>query len=185
MGKTITDTVAKTTVGEEFVKKYIMIIRESAGAERHLLIIPKPGMSMSEISKYTTATAPKGGYMEIDMFSKKFVALHVKKRFVDMIRGYDDYRRIYFHLSVWFTRESLRAWFPQIVAEVRKVLEKKRQATLESNVNRVKKADAKEIASVTKNKSVKSCVTEQRSLERDSSKIEEVINAPKHAPESV
>lgn len=177
--------MGKTTIGEEFVKKYIMIIRESAGAERHLLIIPRPGLSMSEISKYTTATAPKGGYMEIEMFSNKYVALHVKKRFVDMIRGYDDHRRIYFNLSIWFTKESLRAWFPQIVAEVKKVLEKKRQATIENNVNRVKKADAKEIASITKNKSVKSCVTEQRSLERDGSTDEEVLNAPKQSPESV
>ena len=177
--------MSKTTIGEEFVKKYIMIIRESTGAERHLLIIPKPGLAMSEISKHTTATAPKGGYMEIEIFSNKYIALHVKKRFVDMIRGYDDHRRIYFNLSIWFTRESLRAWFPQIVAEVRKVLEKKRQATIENNVNRVKKADAKEIASITKNRSVKSCVTEQRSLERDGSKNKEVVNAPKQTPESV
>ena len=175
--------MGKITAGEEFVKKYIMIIRESAGAERHLLVIPKPGMSMSEISNHTTATAPKGGYMEIEMFSNKYVALHVKKRFVDMIRGYDDHRRIYFNLSIWFTKESLRVWFPQIVAEVKKVLEKKRKATIENNANRIKKEDAREIASVTRNKSVKACTTEHRKLETDTDK--EVLSVPKQTPESV
>ena len=177
--------MVKPTIGEEFVKKYIMIIRESAGAERHLLIIPKPGLSMSEISKHTTTSAPKGGYMEIEMFSNKYVALHVKKRFVDMIRGYDDHRRIYFNLSIWFTKESLRAWFPQIVAEVRKILEKKRQATLENNANRIKKADAKEIISITKNKSVKSFATEQRNLELDNSEEGEMNNVQRQTTESI
>lgn len=177
--------MVKPTIGEEFVKKYIMIIRESAGAERHLLIIPKPGLSMSEIGKHTTTSAPKGGYMEIEMFANKYVALHVKKRFVDMIRGYDDHRRIYFNLSIWFTKESLRAWFPQIVEEVRKILEKKRRTTLENNIKRVKKADAKEIASMTKCRSVKTCVTEQRNLELDSSEEVEMHSAQKQTTKLV
>ena len=116
----------KPTVGEQFISRTVLIIRDGASTERNLFIIPRAGMTIEEVLKHTTSTAPKHGFIEIEVFGKRYVALQIKKRFVDLVKTYQDYRRVYFSLNVWFTTATVNEWWPDVAAEVKKILEQKK-----------------------------------------------------------